>query len=226
MDPAALLDAATRALDAVIQDGRRRDLNETDTRTFVITPILAALGYETLDHLSQEVYLPGAGESVDYILTAGDRRIFVEAKALSVSLGKKEAIQIVRYCSHQPVRWALLTNGVEWHIFDTDVSGDWEAKRVARIDLEAAHRDGLLEDALHPLALFAPDAIPPGCQARRPVLLLRRRRRRRRHRGDHRDRRPGSPAGILARPDRLVVEHLRSTPARHPVATPAHPDHP
>ena len=155
----ALLAATAGALDAAFKDGRRRDLNEANTRTFVIEPILSALGYNTLDRLSQEVYLPGAGESVDYVLTAGDRQVFVEAKALSVSLGAKEAIQLVRYCSHQPVRWAILTNGLDWHIFDTDVSGGWEAKRVARIDLAAARREGRLADALRPLALFAHGAV-------------------------------------------------------------------
>ncbi len=162
MDHAALVAAANKALDTAFENGHRRDLNEASTRTFVIEPILSALGYNTLDRLSQEVYLPGHGESVDYVLTTGERRIFVEAKALSIKLREKEAIQLVRYCSYQPVRWALLTNGVEWHIFDTDVSGDWEAKRVARVDLAAAHRDGRLEAVLRPLDLFAHDALAAG----------------------------------------------------------------
>ena len=89
MDSAALLAAARKVLDAVFEDGRQRGLNEASTRKYVIAPILSALGYDTFDRLSPEVYLSGAGESVDYVLTAGERRIFVEAKALSASLGRK-----------------------------------------------------------------------------------------------------------------------------------------
>ena len=177
-----LATVVSQVLDVVLEDGRRRDLNEPEIRPRAIDPVLAALGYRTLDQLQREVYLPDAGGTVDYLLTAGSRQIIVEAKALNVSLGGREATQLVQYCAPQPVRWALLTNGVDWHVFDTEAGGDWEAQRIAQIDLAAAQRVGRLDDALRALSLFAHDTLAAddaalnawavSAQARRHIAAL------------------------------------------------------
>ena len=159
MDPAALHAAATRVLDTVLPGGQRRDLNETETRRHAIDPIIEALGYQSLDHVRREARLSVSGQVVDYLLAAGETQVVVEAKSLRVPLGDREAGQLVGYCAQEGIRWALLSNGTHWQIFDTEVRGNWEAKRVATIDLEAAQRDGRIEDALRPLALFARDAL-------------------------------------------------------------------
>ena len=159
MPNAPLLDAATEVLSIVAQDDRAQDFNEAATRTFIIDPILAAIGYGTPDRRRVEVHLAASGQVIDYLLTAGSRQVVVEAKPLSVSLGPKEAAQLVGYCAQKGIRWALLTNGVNWHVFDNDVRGDWEARRIAQIDLAAAQGAGRLDDALGPLALFAHDAL-------------------------------------------------------------------
>lgn len=153
-----LADAVAQVLDAVLLDGHPRDLNEADTRAYIIEPILSALGYATLARRRQEAPL-ASGQVVDYLLTAGERRVVVEAKALGDSLPDKGAAQLVGYCAQVDVRWALLTNGVDWDIFDTDASGDWQAQRIAQIDITAAQRDGRLAEALRPLALLAHDAL-------------------------------------------------------------------
>ena len=162
MDPAALLDAATRVLGIALPDGSRRNLNEANTRAFVIDPIIGALGYAGPDQIELEVAVGRSGQSLDYVITAHGIRIAVEAKSLQTTLADREASQLVGYIAQEGIRWAILTNGLDWHIFDNRVDGDWKEKRVATIDLEAAHRGGRLEDALRPLALFARDALAGG----------------------------------------------------------------
>ena len=162
MDRAALPAAATRVLDTVLPGGQRRDLNETETRRHAIDPIIEVLGYQSLDHVRREARLSVSGQVVDYLLAAGETQVVVEAKSLRVPLGDREAGQLVGYCAQEGIRWALLSNGTHWQIFDTEVRGNWEAKRIATIDLDAAHSDGRLDDALHPLALFAREALAAG----------------------------------------------------------------
>ena len=157
-----LLAAATRVLDTFLPAGSDRDLNELETRRHAIDPIIAALGYESLEHRREGAHLRASGQFVDYLLTAGERKVVVEAKKLEAQLGAKESSQLVGYCAQEGIRWAVLTNGLDWHIFDTEVRGNWEAKRVATLDLAAAHQQGRLEDALRPLALFARDALATG----------------------------------------------------------------
>ncbi|MDE2639510.1 MAG: type I restriction enzyme HsdR N-terminal domain-containing protein [Chloroflexota bacterium] len=162
MTSAALLAAANRVLGIALPDGSRRDLNEANTRAFVIDPIIAALGYAGPDQIELEVPVGRSGQSLDYVLTAYDIRIAVEAKSLQTALADREASQLVGYIAQEGIRWAVLTNGRDWHIFDNEVSGKWEDKRVATIDLEAAHRGGRLEDVLRPLAFFAREALASG----------------------------------------------------------------
>ena len=162
MDRAALPAAATRVLDTVLPGGQRRDLNETETRRHAIDPIIEVLGYQSLDHVRREARLSVSGQVVDYLLAAGETQVVVEAKSLRVPLGDREAGQLVGYCAQEGIRWALLSNGTHWQIFDTEVRGNWEAKRIATIDLDAAHSDGRLDEVLHPLALFAREALAAG----------------------------------------------------------------
>ena len=162
MEPAALLAAATEVLDTVFPGGQRQGLNETETRRHAIDPIIEVLGYQSLNHVRREARLSVSGQVVDYLLAAGETQVVVEAKSLRVPLGDKEAGQLVGYCAQEGIRWALLSNGTHWQIFDTEVRGNWEAKRIATIDLEAAQRGGRLEDAIRPLALFARDALARG----------------------------------------------------------------
>ena len=154
-----LVAAATEVLNTVLPAGSDLDLNEMETRRHAIDPIIAALGYESLEHRREGAHLRASGQFVDYLLAAGERKVVVEAKKLESQLGAKESSQLVGYCAQEGIRWAILTNGLDWHIFDTEVSGNWESKRVATIDLAAAQRDGRLDVALRPLALFARDAL-------------------------------------------------------------------
>ena len=155
-----LLAAATRALAEVLQDGRPIALRETATSRPAIAPLIEALGYRTPDQFQRAVCLQASGQIVDYLLTAGSgQRIVVATHGVNNPLTRREVRQRVDSCAQEGVRWMLLTSGRVWHIFDTSGSGDLEAKRIARIDLADAQRDGRLAEGLRPLALLAHDAL-------------------------------------------------------------------
>ena len=155
-DLAQLYDAAAAAFARVMSGGSTPPgLNEAETRFHLIDPIIEALGYKTLDAVRREHHLRASGQVVDYLLHASDRKIVVEAKAIRHELGSKDASQLVGYCAQEGIRWALLTNGARWQLFDVEVSGNWEAKRVADIDVLRAWQEEQLGDVLKPLALFA-----------------------------------------------------------------------
>jgi predicted type IV restriction endonuclease len=159
-DIAALYDASQAAVGSAInRDGATRTLNETETRTQIIDPILVALGYKTLDLVRREYRLQASGQAVDYYLLAGEQRVVIEAKQVGAELGPKDASQLVGYCAQEGVRWALLTNGIQWQVFDIELSGGYDSKRFAEIDLADAYRLGKLAEALTPLAHFALDTL-------------------------------------------------------------------
>ena len=159
-DISSLYDTARAVLDQVVhEDGSVERLNETETRTHVIDPLIKAMGYETLDQVRREYHLSASGHFIDYLLTAGDQRVVVEAKPLGTALSARESSQLVGYCAQEGVRWALLTNGLAWIVFDTEISGNWEAKQITTIDLLDAYRSGRLAAAVRPLGYFALDTL-------------------------------------------------------------------
>ncbi len=157
---AALYDATGAALAQVLDsDGSFTPLKEAETRRYVVDPVLTALGYRTLDHIRLEYRLEASGQFVDYLLKAGEQDVVVDAEPLGAELSPKDASQIVGYCATEGIRWALLTNGLRWQVFDIEVSGNWEAKRVSDINLEAAYRNDTLAEALDPLSYFARETL-------------------------------------------------------------------
>jgi hypothetical protein len=159
----ALFDAAQMAMESVASaHGTIEALNETETRAHLIDPVIAALGYVRREHLRRELKLEASGQFVDYLLSAGDNRIVVEAKPVGTELSAKDAGQLVGYCAQEGIRWALLTNGANWQVFDLDVRGNWQAKRVADVDLWRAHRRGELAEPVELLRKFARETLAVG----------------------------------------------------------------
>lgn len=158
-----LLDAARAAMESVqLPNGGHLALNESETRAHLIDPVVAALGYVTLDQVRREFKLEASGQFVDYLLFAGDTRIVIEAKPVGAELAPKDASQLVGYCAQEGVRWALLTNGVVWHVYDIEVKGNWQAKRVAELDLWSANKRGDLGETIATVWNFAREALLSG----------------------------------------------------------------
>ena len=104
---------------------RRRNQVRTEeaTKTSLIMPFIAALGYDI--HEPGEVvpeFTADAGvkqsEKVDYaIMKDGRPSILVECKSAGVSLGKEHLSQLIRYYAVTDARFAILTNGVEYRFY-------------------------------------------------------------------------------------------------------------
>ena len=102
---------------------------EETTKQALILPIITALGYDIYnpDEVRPEYGADfvlqkrnGQQEKVDYaILLNGEPRIFIEAKALDVSLDDPSAPgQLSRYFNSTPtVTLGILTNGLEWRFY-------------------------------------------------------------------------------------------------------------
>ena len=114
-----------QALDAVRKKIRRyqgKELNEQNTKTALVHPILRALGWDVgdLDEVQQEYKRRPRDKPVDYaLLLLRAPRLFVEAKALGQNLNDRRwANQIMGYATVAGVEWVVLTNGDEYQIYN------------------------------------------------------------------------------------------------------------
>lgn len=141
-----------------------KPVNEDGTRAFFIDRILDALGYtefEDLEHGSGQA----SGTFPDYILRTGGQRVMaVEAKRLGAPLGEKEAAQLVSYCSVVGVRWGVLTDGRQLHVYDAPIVGVQPSDRlVLQVDLvDYADRDDFDARLWPAAAMLAKKAMVTG----------------------------------------------------------------
>jgi len=99
-----------------------KGLNEQDTKHALIAPILETLGWSmsNLDMVRAEYKCTSKDNPVDYALFS-DRRpvLFIEAKALDVAIDDHKVLtQIISYAVASTVKWALLTNGRTWALYN------------------------------------------------------------------------------------------------------------
>ncbi len=126
-----------------IQLHRGEGVSEEGTKIALINPLLRDLGWDTenLHEVSPE--FSSAGGRVDYALLIDNQpRLLVEAKALDTNLDSpKLATQLTVYAVTTGVRWAVLTNGDEYRIFNAYAEVPIEEKVFTRVRISDGHVD-------------------------------------------------------------------------------------
>ncbi|MHC4404876.1 MAG: restriction system modified-DNA reader domain-containing protein [Planctomycetota bacterium] len=134
-----------QALDDVRRKMRRyqgKELNEQNTKTALIHPVLRALGWDVgdLEEVQQEYKRRPRDKPVDYaLLLLRAPRLFVEAKALGQNLNERRwAHQIMGYATVAGVEWVVLTNGDEYRIYNACAAVPVEEKLFRTVQLTDA----------------------------------------------------------------------------------------
>ena len=96
-------------------------VNESKTRSYMVDPILASLGWgpRTLEHeLSTG---PRGRDKVDIALRPdgphGEVKVMVEVKSAALETSDKHLRQLLEYCRLEDVKLGLLTNGRTWKFY-------------------------------------------------------------------------------------------------------------
>ena len=96
-------------------------VNESKTRSYMVDPILASLGWgpRTLEHeLSTG---PRGRDKVDIALRPdgphGEVKVMVEVKSAALETSDKHLRQLLEYCRLEDVKLGLLTNGRIWKFY-------------------------------------------------------------------------------------------------------------
>lgn len=108
--------------------------NEATTCEWVILPILHEIGYAKWEVLPRDA--DASGNIPDYTLLPGleDKTFYLEAKAWEKNLEVRHANQAVSYADENGKRWAVLTNGQCWRLYDNWIK---EAPPSGRLVAEA-----------------------------------------------------------------------------------------
>jgi hypothetical protein len=115
--------------------------NESDTRMVIDKIFIDALGYK-IDEVKTEQRIQG--RKADYILSVdGVDHIVVEAKKAGMQLREKQIFQATSYGAYSGIKWALLTNLIDWQLYYVN-SGDMiEPELVFSITLDTIAKEDL-----------------------------------------------------------------------------------
>jgi hypothetical protein len=149
-DRGQLLDALTTVRKRIEQvKVRRESIGEENTKSTLIDPILAALGWDLqeIEEVCREYKRKPKDNPVDYALfMLRTPCLFLEAKALDKELqDRKWASQIISYAAVVGVEWCVLTNGDEYRIYNSHATVDIEEKlfRTIRVSDEKQEKSTL-----------------------------------------------------------------------------------
>lgn len=143
---------------------------EEATKNALVMPMINALGYNVFDPLEVVPEFTAdvgtkKGEKVDYAINIdGKPMILIECKTIGSKLCLNHASQLFRYFAVTDARFAILTNGVDYHFYtdieapnrmdekpffefsmlDLDVRGVGELKKFSKANFDL---DGILSNA-------------------------------------------------------------------------------
>ncbi len=136
----------------------RAHLGEASTQMFLILPLIKALGWKELEHITLEHQISG-GNVVDIALVVDEQPVvFVESKRLITELSPREASQVLGYAASGGVRWCLLTNGQQYQLYDRSLEVELPENLVFSVDLLEAKE----EEVIAKLGLLSLYAVTSG----------------------------------------------------------------
>ena len=109
--------------------------NETRTRMALIDPLLTVLGWDVSDpSLVTPEYNVGQGRA-DYALNGSESipAAIVEAKRLGHTLNDDERMQMLNYANARGVRYATVTDGDAWELYEVFKQAPLEDRRLLRL---------------------------------------------------------------------------------------------
>jgi predicted type IV restriction endonuclease len=151
-------------------------LNEADTVQRIILFLNEVLGYDLLSEVTRESQIKSRYVDIAIKLD-GHIRLLVEAKSADTMLRMRHLDQAELYAAEGNHPWAVLTNGVVWHLYHLTFDDGVEYENVFEVDLEnddldhAADKLGMLHRSAilkgeHEDYLRQRQALSPGSLAR------------------------------------------------------------
>jgi|GEM_PF-757916 len=142
-----------RAIQPLLKRAMQDSPNESQSRLLLDRILQDVLGY-ALNEIKTEQKIQG--RAADYVLAPdGADALVIEAKRLGAPLRDKQIFQATSYAAYAGIRWALLTNVVNWQLYRVATEDKVEADLVFALDVQ----NGLDDESAYRLMLLSKAGI-------------------------------------------------------------------
>jgi len=100
----------------VLEDAKRRDVNESDTVTIVADMLGEVFGFDKYLEVTSEQSIRGTYCDLA-VKIGGSIKYLVEVKAIGRNLKENHLRQATNYGANQGIPWVVLTNGIVWEVY-------------------------------------------------------------------------------------------------------------
>ena len=104
----------------ILKTARDKDINEADTVVIITDMLERVFGFDKYEDVTREFAIKGT--FVDLAIKVEDKIDYlIEVKSIGTELKELHLRQAIGYASKEGVKWAILTNGIEWQIHRVNV---------------------------------------------------------------------------------------------------------
>ena len=119
---------------SILDDAKKRDVNESDTVMIVTDMLNEMFGYEKIAEITSELAIRGTYCDIA-IKVDGELVVLIEVKAIGLDLKDNHIKQAVDYAANKGCDWVVLTNGCLWQIYQVSFKKPIDAELVLELDV-------------------------------------------------------------------------------------------
>ena len=101
----------------LLNAAKSRDVGEADTVTLIKDMLDEVFGYDKYEDITSEHAIRGTYCDLA-IKIDGQLSLLIEVKAIGIDLKDQHIKQAVDYAANQGLDWVILTNGIDWMVFN------------------------------------------------------------------------------------------------------------
>lgn len=137
--PAKVKDRLTvgiKRFQPIVKKAQDKDINESDTVTIISDILSEVFGYDKYTEITSEYAIKKTFCDLA-IKIDGTPKLLIEAKAAGLDLKEQHIKQAVDYGSNAGIEWVVLTNSVNWKIYNITFGKPVTSELVYEFDLTA-----------------------------------------------------------------------------------------
>lgn len=126
--------ATIRPFQTILEQQRAKDVSEADTVTIVKDVLAEMFGYDKYAELTSEHSIRGTYCDLA-VKVDGTLALLIEVKAIGLELRDSHVKQVVDYAANQGCEWVVLTNAIEWRLFQVMFKKPIDKQEVTSFNL-------------------------------------------------------------------------------------------